>query len=280
MRESRKGRLTTEEAAPRRTGTTILGQQATASATGRPNNSTSSPAVRPKDATAEVGVTLWRLRPARANESGELLLVKEDKGKGAVSANFIPERIEAGTPLRVGDRVRLTIESPRTGYLYVVDREQYADGAMGEPVLIFPTTRTRGGDNQVRPGKLIDIPAQEDTPNYFTLILNPQRQDQVAEVLSIIITPQPLENVTVSRSPLTLSAAQLAEWEGMWSGEVEQLEMNGGAGQTWTRAEREASTTVGARTLTQEDPAPQTIYRVTAKSDKGLLVTIPLKYGR
>jgi hypothetical protein len=43
------------------------------------------------------------------------------------------------------------------GYLYVIDREQYEDGTLGEPVQIFPTTRTRGGDNSVKPGSLIEI---------------------------------------------------------------------------------------------------------------------------
>jgi hypothetical protein len=45
---------------------------------------------------------------------------------------WTPQRIEADTPLKVGERVRLSIESPRTGYLYVIDREQYADGSYGE----------------------------------------------------------------------------------------------------------------------------------------------------
>ena len=70
---------------------------------------------------------------------------------------WTPERIEADTPLKVSERVRITVESPRAGYLYVVDREQYADGSLGDAYLIFPTTRTRDGDNKVRPGKLIDI---------------------------------------------------------------------------------------------------------------------------
>ena len=76
------------------------------------------------------------------------------------SSQWTPERIEVDTPLKVNDRVRLSVESPRDGYLYVIDREQYADGSLGDAYLIFPTRRTRGGDNRVRPGKLIDIPAQ------------------------------------------------------------------------------------------------------------------------
>ena len=42
------------------------------------------------------------------------------------------------TPLRDGDRMRLSIEAPWDGYLYVLNREQYADGSTSDPYLIFP----------------------------------------------------------------------------------------------------------------------------------------------
>src|SRR3954469_7238132 len=107
-------------------------------------------------ATEEIGVTVWRLRPARDNDDGARVVVMD----GLKQVQYTPERIEAETPLNVGDRVRITVESPRPGFLYIIDREQYADGSLGEPVMIFPTLHTRGGDNRVMPGRLIDIPAQ------------------------------------------------------------------------------------------------------------------------
>jgi len=115
--------------------------------------------------TREMGITIWRLRPSRNTDGGPRILVQE----GPESVSWTPERVAAGTRLRMGDRVRLTIESPRSGYLYVIDREQYATGELGEPYLIFPTTRINNGDNKVSAGKIIDLPAQEDRPNYFTL---------------------------------------------------------------------------------------------------------------
>jgi hypothetical protein len=107
-------------------------------------------------ATEEIGVTIWRLRPARDTDVGGRVLVLD----GLKQAQYTPERIEASTTLNIGDRVRITVESPRPGFLYIIDREQYVDGSFGEPMLIFPTLKTRGGDNRVMPGKLIDIPAQ------------------------------------------------------------------------------------------------------------------------
>jgi hypothetical protein len=198
----------------------------------------------------------------------------------AKETQFTPERIETGTRLQVNDRVRLTIESPREGYLYVVDRELYADGSMGDPFLIFPTSRTRGGDNEIRPGKLIDIPGQGDNPNYFTLVPSPSREDQVAEVLSIIITTQRLENLEIKDKPLKLSKSQVEKWEKQWGTRSEQYELEGGAGRTWSNEERAASAEGTGRYLTQEDPSPQTIYLVDGENKQGLLVTVPLRYRR
>jgi hypothetical protein len=223
-----------------------------------------------------LGLTLWRLRPSRPNDSGARLLIMESSQTG----EWTPERIEADTPLKIGERVRITIESPRAGYLYVVDREQYADGSLGDAYLIFPTTRTRNGDNQVRPGKLIDIPAQEDNPNYFTLVPSPSRSDQVAEVLSFIVTSKPLESLPISERPLKISKSDIAKWEKIWSSEIERLEMNGGAGRAWTAEEKAASATSSSRLLTQEEPAPQTVYRIFSKSNTAVLVTVPLRYGK
>jgi hypothetical protein len=226
--------------------------------------------------TMEVGVTIWRLRRGVDSDGGARVLVMEN----AQSSQWTPERIEAETPLRVGERVRITIESPRAGYLYVIDREQYADGSLGDAYLIFPTLRTRGGDNRVRPGRLVDIPAQEDTPSYFTLVPSPNRNDQVAEVLTIIVTPEPFDDLPLANNPVKLSRNDVSKWESSWSTQVERFEMVGGAGMSWTQSEKEASASASARLLTQEEPTPQTIYRIGSRNKKAFLVTVPLRYGR
>src|SRR5262249_31814030 len=102
----------------------------------------------------QLGLTIWRLRRATAAEVGERIIVQEE---GEV-VEWIPERVEAGRPMRIGEKIRLSFESQQAGYLYVINREQYADGRLGEPLLIFPTTRTRNGDNHVAAGRLIEIP--------------------------------------------------------------------------------------------------------------------------
>ena len=173
-----------------------------------------------------LGVTIWRLRPVRQGESGARVLVHENSTR----TQWTAERIEVDTPLKVGDRVRITIESPRVGYLYVVDREQYADGSHGESIMIFPTTRTRNGDNSVGPGRLIDIPAQEDEPNYFTLIPNPNRRDQVGEVLSIVVRTEPLPDFSLTDQPARFPTSQFRDWQQMWGSYAERYELERGRG--------------------------------------------------
>jgi hypothetical protein len=222
----------------------------------------------------EIGVTVWRLRPSQSMDTGARVVVLD----GLRQTEMTPERIEADTPLNIGDRVRLTIESPRPGYLYIIDREQYADGSFGEPMLIFPTQNTRGGDNRVAPGRLIDIPAQEDQYSYFTAQPASERRDQIAEVLTIILLTQPLP-VQIGAQPLKLTSTQVAGWEKIWGGTAERLELVDGAGRPWTKEEKAAGAAQG-RQLTQTGPPPQTVYRVARKTGGPLLVTVPLNYRR
>ncbi|HEY0545773.1 MAG TPA: hypothetical protein VGC91_10385 [Pyrinomonadaceae bacterium] len=227
---------------------------------------------------AQVGVTLWQLRPSKATDDKETrIIIQEEVADEGKASPLTPVRIEADTAFSAGDKVRLSIESPRSGYLYVIDREQYADGTQSAPYLIFPTLRTRGGNNNVQAGMLIDIPAQEDRPNYFTM--KPSRAAQVAEVLTIIVSMQPLDVPPLQRNYMRLPEEQAARWERDWKADAERFEMEGGAGQVWTRKEKAAGASNDSALLDQDDPAPQTIYRVVTKPDSPLMITVPLRYA-
>jgi len=217
-----------------------------------------------------VGVTLWRLRPARQSDSGERLIVHDDNS----DSEWLPERISASTRLVQGDKLRISVEAVRGGYLYVIDREQYADGSLGEPYLIFPTTRTAGGDNQVAIGRLVEIPAQDDNPPFFTM--KKSRADHVAEVLSVIVTPTKLDGVQITEKALKLTDGQVMAWEKAWGANVGNLEMST-AGQAWTKEEKDART----RALTASAPPPQLVfYRPSIKAADPLLVKLKLSYRR
>jgi hypothetical protein len=52
--------------------------------------------------------------------------------------------------------------------------------------------------------------------------------------------------------------------------------MEGGSGQVMT--EKEQAAVSDAAALTQDDPPPQTIYRLTVKPNDVLLVRLPLRF--
>jgi len=73
---------------------------------------------------------------------------------------------------------------------------------------------------------------------------------------------------------------QVATWEKSWGGTVGRLEMQNGAGKTWTRQEKEAGANA-TRSLTQDEPAPQTLYyKPEATSGQPVMVNVSLRYGR
>jgi hypothetical protein len=251
----------------------------------RPNKSNALPAKRASyrnTATAktpvaknadfrQLGLTIWRLRPANKTDNDARIIVQE----GEDSNEWTPERIAADTPMKINERIRFSFESPVQGYLYVIDREQYADGTFGDPYLIFPTTRTRNGDNQVAPGRIIEIPGQDDRPNFFRM--KQSRKDQTSENLTVIVAAQPLIEVTIGANALKLSPEIVAHWEKQWGAQTQKFEMNEGVGKVWTKAEQEAGAN-GTRQLTQEEPAPQTIYRVVVKPGSPMLVNVKMRY--
>ena len=222
--------------------------------------------------TVDLGVTIWRLRAAKPADVARLLVQDRD-----TTTEWTPERVAVGTPLVLGDRVRLSVESPRTGYLYVIDREQYADGSEGAPHLIFPTKRTLGGDNRVTAGRLVEIPAQDDRPPFFTM--RPSRPDQTGERLTILVTDQPVKEIVLSDDAVPMAAALAVDLESRGAGLVERLELVGGEGRAWSRAEQQAGADA-TRLLRQDDPPPQTLFRVSVKQPELLAVNLVLAHGK
>ena len=214
----------------------------------------------------QVGVTIWRFEPGPVgSSSGE----RSMSGSYWNRADWVPKRVEADIKFREGDALRISIESPRNGYLYVVNRDLLADGSYGETNLIFPT---QGEDNQLEAGKLIDIPAPDEPPFKAT-----PKPGQSSEVLTIIVTSSPLQ-LQLGPKAIPISKKQLGMWEKRWGGEVERLEMNGGAGKVRTHEEQLAASRTRSRQLTREDPMPQTIYSLIPQKTNGLLFNLALFY--
>jgi hypothetical protein len=218
-----------------------------------------------------VGVTIWRLRaasPAGGKRDVTRLLVPGSR------TEFQAERVSGNTAFSRDDLLRLSIEVPREqdNYLYVIDREMYADGSFSEPYLIFPVKTINGGNNRIAAGRIVDLPAQDDPRPYFRF--ESSRPDHAGERLTILITPQPLD-VTVGDGPVRLDLETVQQWEKLWSRPAERHEQQASVGQTWTAAEKEAG--AGKRILKQSDPLPQTIYRLKGQAGGVLMVNLPLR---
>ncbi len=214
-----------------------------------------------------VGVTLWRLRPAAPS----------DRSSGAVlfpygGEELVAERVEATTTFKPGDKVRIGIEAARPGYLYLIDREKYQDGTLGDPYLIFPRSRIRGGDNRVVAGRLVEVPDAADTPPFFTMRRN--RPDQEGDVLTLLLTPEPVPDVPTGRNAAKLPRDQVEKWERAWRKPSQRLELPGGCGRLYLTTEASVDSDVSARLLTQEEPLPQTMYRLEAKAGEPILLTV------
>jgi hypothetical protein len=234
-----------------------------------------------------IGVTIWRLRYAtKSDDQSEPRLLVQKTGAPASQSStqrdeLLAERVNADTPFSEGQMLRLGIEAPRNraSYLYVIDREVYADGTMSDPYLIFPAKSTPSGDEVVAAGKIVYVPSRNDEIPFFTLQRSREGQDKiiVSERLTIIVNPQPLD-LPLADGPLRLDPVRVAQWEKQWGSTPERREARDSTGRGWTVAEKDAGE--GKRLLVQSDPLPQTIYRVKAKLGKPVLVTVLLRISQ
>jgi hypothetical protein len=214
-------------------------------------------------AESQVGLTFWIMRLRKVSDSRRVR-------PSPPGSSWIAERVEAETEFHEGDYLRLSIESPHAGYLYVIDRDWFRDGDLGETSLIFPL---RGENNRLHAGKLIDIPSQDQAPFRAT-----PKANQLGEILTIIITSSPLD-LPISETPLPISKAQLSDWQEMWGGATKRFEMENGAGHIRTVLEEQAAARKGTRQLTRDDPPPQTIYVVTTRNRSAFLFNVKLSYA-
>lgn len=222
---------------------------------------------------AQIGLTIWRFRPTQTNDKTKEIVVEEDEKP----SEWTLERVEEGTSLAPGQRIRLSVESlSRDGYLYVIDREEYADGTLGDPVLVFPTQKTAAA-NFVQAGRLVYLPS---ATSRFKIKPSESAKEHVAEVLTVIVAPKPLIGADkLGKGSTRLQRIQVEDWLKQWETSVVKFEMDGGAGQAMTQVEQSAAKQ-DAVLLTQEDPAPQTVFQLAAKPGSPLLITVPLKFAK
>ena len=229
----------------------------------KPNSKTKTQKFREES----LGVTFWRLRPPTQDEREDAPTFPINTGDG--TDFWTAERVRSTTRFKVDDRVRFTIESPRDGFLYIVNREIYTDGTTGDAMLIFPTLRTRGrGDNSVVTGSTIDVPTGQGN-----FKISSKRDDYAGEEIIVIVSPTKLPGIKLNLEASPVSAEKLETWLADWGGVVDIFDATDGEGIAITRTENEAA---GTRALVQEEPSPQTIFKTMAQANQPLLVSFQL----
>jgi hypothetical protein len=223
-------------------------------------------------ADARIGVTLWRADPSRATGRSS---TRDIVQVGSETKSWSLVRVGSDTELATGDLFRVGIETLRSGYLYVINRPIRADGTTGDPYLVFPTRRIRGGDNSVVAGRMVMIPTPPDEPPFQT---TDPYGDVVGEELIILVTPSPIDIET--REDRYRVPAELPEsWITEWGAPTETFELVGGAGAAYTRVERAAATNP-ARLLTPSEPLPQIVHMLAAKPGSPMLARALLRVRR
>ncbi|HEX8247396.1 MAG TPA: hypothetical protein VF599_04365 [Pyrinomonadaceae bacterium] len=219
----------------------------------------------------KVGVTFWRLRELESYERDDAPTFPVKTKKGV--ENWTAERVGSTTKFKVNSLVRFTIESPRSGFLYIVNREVYADGSRGEAKLIFPTLKTNSkGENRVVAGSLIEVPHSSARTPYFRVAS--EEPDYAGEEVVVIISPVRLPGLKIDLEPSPVAVEKLEKWLADWGTTVDIFEAADGEGVALTQVEEEAAQT---RALTPEEPSPQTIYSLRARANQPLLIVFQMQ---
>src|SRR5262249_2365071 len=138
---------------------------------------------------------------------------------------------------------------------------------------IYPNRQTRPGDNVVAPGRLLEFPDRRGGANSLTVDAKPGRGGGGRLLLG---GPGPGSGVEIGDHPVKLGSSAFAGWKKKWAVAAERFELAGGHGLAITEKENQAGGQKGVA-VTQDDPLPQSLYRVPVKAGSGMLLEIPLR---
>lgn len=249
--------------------------------------SAGKPPTRPvptgKIVSNDIGVTVWKMRRPLATDAGVKLPVKVGNSVEMWSS----VRVNPLSPFKAGDFIRLAVESPTSGYLYVINSEISSTGTYGEPRLIFPDPTDQF--NAVTPGMLVDIPDQKEPLPYFKL--DPQKGSYAGELVAIIITPVKLDFQLGDKNKILNIGSvidtnlgvdvQIFSSPDLKDQVYTQAEADAACGSTSRELvrEKEEKTPCGStsRSLTRDEPMPQTIYRVNTYAGRPAVALIELR---
>ena len=244
----------------------------------------------PVAAGVDVGVTIWRLRPSLKTDAKDVqeqtrIAVRKKSQSEEKVLMMTPTRAESRTPFADGDLIKFTVEAPFEAYIYILNREQYADGSMSDPYLVFPAREDVGINDKGFPGRLLFLPSDR-ADDKFELKrlsdLNPAdaaNAQKTAEVFTVIFSRQPIKELSPlekSDEPRKVEKQQLERWHGEWGGPVWRFEQQGSAGASITKVEKQAGKQ-GGEYLDDADPKPQTVYHVAGRKADALVFDVSIE---
>src|SRR5262249_33072966 len=118
--------------------------------------------------------------------------------------------------------------------------------------------------------------APSDSTPYFRV--ERTRPDQTAELLTILLSPRPIEGIPIQANRLKLTNAQLTVWEKQWKTNTYRLEAPAEAGKAYTAAEKQAGEE--KKSLEKGDPLPQPMFQVEPKPGAPMMIHLPLQISK
>jgi hypothetical protein len=189
--------------------------------------------------------------------------------------NGLAVRTDSAREFRTGEAIRIALETNTDGYLYIFHTEND-----GEPSMIFPDARLKGGDNLIRAHVPYEIPSSEEASEEMRWFVF--KDPPAAERLYIVLARQPLAGVPTGAAlaDYCFDAQHTCPWRpasGLWA----ELKATQGReqvavskvkdqGRAQTTDEREATTR--GLGLGAGAPTPSVI-RMTASANSKMLVT-------
>ncbi len=261
--------------------TTTTGQTGAGPSTGNgtstgkgplPGNGASKGNDVPKQGDTFLGLTLWQMviAPDAEVKTRGFSHPKDKEGK----KDWTAVRIAWDKPVHENDYVVFTFESAPQGYLYVIDRDAFADGSFGDPILIFPTKRIRDGRNDVEPGHPVQIPDPTDHPP--ALQVDPAKPGQTGIQLIVIGSPQKIPELQAGDDQKKIPPALLARWQKQWATNVELTTDPKLDGVAITLAEQAALSDF-SHPLSPKDKAPTAIFHRRGPAGQPIYVAAILR---
>jgi hypothetical protein len=215
-----------------------------------------------------IGATFWRLEPSSPSDPPTVRSIFQPPARAGVQpTDYTPARIGLDSHLKSGDLFYVSIESAREGYVYVVDRERYANGGAGEPELIFPTLRTRGGDNYLQKNALMRLPSVNDNPPWFEVQSGSAAYE--GEIFTVIVLPRPLPGFTAPADHIQVPAGRFSDWQRNWQ-RTANLVSSDSQRVPITESEARAHRSTQPVIQSERDPAQATVYRIPPGTGGGL----------